>query len=124
MVWTRTPPSIPPDWQNHEVKYKLPPIRTLREVIPNDWVPSDLQIHERRYEYERRICKNGVVKYHLSLYRENPDKFIEYFKHRDVNEKKNILKSLLEYDFINEKVVDWLNENESKLVRDVGLNSI
>ncbi|MBM3199621.1 hypothetical protein FJZ53_01700 [Candidatus Woesearchaeota archaeon] len=58
---------------------------------------------------------------YLTLYEKNPKRFIKYFKEQSCANKKKILKELLEYDVVNEKVVSYLDKHESKLVREVGL---
>lgn len=59
---------------------------------------------------------------YLKLYRENTDLFIEYFSSRGLEEKKIIMKDVMESDFVNEKVISWLNEKETALIREVGLD--
>lgn len=59
---------------------------------------------------------------YLRLYREDADGFIGYFSSRSLVEKKVMLKDVMGCDFVNEKVVNWLNEKEHDLVREVGLN--
>lgn len=65
--------------------------------------------------------KNLSLDY-LNLYQTKPEEFIDYFKTRTVEERKVILKDVMDTDFVNEKVIDWLNQNESDLIREVGLN--
>ncbi len=59
---------------------------------------------------------------YLKLYREDAEGFINYFAERRVEEKKVILNDIMDGDFTNEKVIDWLNENEEDLIREVGFN--
>ncbi|MDP2906424.1 MAG: hypothetical protein Q8O03_00640 [Nanoarchaeota archaeon] len=59
---------------------------------------------------------------YLNLYKEEAEEFISYFKDRPSEEKKVIIKDIMECDFINDKVTEWLNQNESDLIREVGLN--
>lgn len=59
---------------------------------------------------------------YLKLYKGDSGRFIEYFTNRILEEKKVILKDLLECDFINDEIVEWLNQNETELVREVGFN--
>ncbi len=56
---------------------------------------------------------------YLILYKENNEGFIQYFKSRCDSEKKVILSNIMDSDFINEKVIDWLNEHYSDLVSEV-----
>lgn len=60
----------------------------------------------------------------LELYKKNSDKFIEYFQSRTSFTKKMILKEILSCSFVNEKVIEWLDKEESDLVRKVGLDTI
>jgi len=59
---------------------------------------------------------------HLNLYKSDADGFIKYFTSREFDEKKVILSDIMDYESINKEVVDWLNQNEQELVREVGLN--
>jgi len=59
---------------------------------------------------------------YLNLYKENAEDFISYFKDRLSEERKVILKDIMECDFINDNVTEWLNQNESDLIREVGFN--
>jgi len=59
---------------------------------------------------------------YLTLYQNKPEDFIDYFKTRTIEEKKVIIKDVMDTDFVNEKVIDWLNQNEPDLIREVGLN--
>ena len=57
----------------------------------------------------------------------NVDGFIRYFKDKTKDEKKEILERLYRSDrsdFINREVIEWLDENEQELVRDIGLLEI
>lgn len=53
---------------------------------------------------------------YLILYKENGEDFIKYFTSKCDSEKRIILSNIMDSDFINEKVVDWLNEHYANLV--------
>jgi len=59
---------------------------------------------------------------YLDLYKENAEGFIEYFSSKNPEERKIILKDIMDCDFVNGDVADWLNKNELELVKEVGLN--
>lgn len=59
---------------------------------------------------------------HVELYKSDSKGFIEYFPDKSIEEKKVILKDIMECDSINEEVVKWLNENCLDLLREVGFN--
>lgn len=59
---------------------------------------------------------------YLKLYKEDAQGFIDYFSNRHEEEQKVILRDIMDCDFINDKVTEWLNQNESELIREVGLN--
>lgn len=66
-----------------------------------------------------------MVAYYVSLYKTDADKFIRFFqKRRDYKDKKKILEGIIECDFVNEKIIKYLDESWSNLVREVGLNLI
>lgn len=58
----------------------------------------------------------------LDLYKENSSDFIRYFSElEDVKEKKAILRLLLDCDYENKEIIDWLNKNHFELIRDAAL---
>lgn len=59
---------------------------------------------------------------YLKFYKEDATGFIEYFSSRSPEEKKFMIRDVMGCDFVNEEVVKWLNDNETDLVREVGLN--
>ena len=62
---------------------------------------------------------------HTCLYKENNQQFIEYFSNiKTVEEKKKILEAILNCPHNNETIAEWLNNNESELVKEVGLEMI
>ena len=65
--------------------------------------------------------KNVDLDY-LSLYNKCSQGFVEYFQSRSTEEKKMILNDLMDCEFTNNEVVNWLNENEQDLIREVGFN--
>lgn len=64
----------------------------------------------------------GLTLNHVELYKNDSKGFIEYFPDKSIEEKKVILKDIMECESINEEVVKWLNENCLDLLREVGLN--
>ena len=59
---------------------------------------------------------------YMQIYKENSDKFIEYFKSRKPDDKKTILKGIMNCDYTNKTVANWLDENEIDLVREVSMD--
>ncbi|MBM3199601.1 hypothetical protein FJZ53_01600 [Candidatus Woesearchaeota archaeon] len=59
---------------------------------------------------------------HIELYKDDASKFIEYFKNRDIEDKKTILKDIMNCESTNEEIVKWLNDNYLDLIREVGFN--
>ncbi len=60
---------------------------------------------------------------HLQLYKDDTKGFIMYFQGKSIEEKKAILKDIMNCDTTNEEVVNWLNENCLDIVREVGLSN-
>lgn len=103
---------------------------TYFEVLDKDTQSKIVNIlkglPERKPLYDSFLWSRGfkdIALDHLRLYEKNPEGFIEYFKDKPVEEKKVMLKDVMEHDSVNEKVIDWLNENEPDLVREVGFNT-
>ena len=59
---------------------------------------------------------------HLKLYKEDAKRFILYFQGKNIEEKKAIVKDIMNCDATNKEVVNWLNEYCLDLIREVGLN--
>ncbi|MDP2906425.1 MAG: hypothetical protein Q8O03_00645 [Nanoarchaeota archaeon] len=60
---------------------------------------------------------------HLRLYKEDAKRFITYFQGKNIEEKKAIVKDIMNCDATNEEVVNWLNEYCLDIVREVGLSN-
>lgn len=67
---------------------------------------------------------NRLEEIALDFYEKDTKKFIRYFKKKIIPDKKKIIKKVFECDFINEKVIEYLDEKESELIREVGLNLV
>lgn len=59
---------------------------------------------------------------HLELYKNNTKGFTDYFNNRNVEERKTIVKDIMNCEVTNEEVIKWLNENHLDLIREVGFN--
>lgn len=66
-----------------------------------------------------------MISYYVSLYKNDAEKFIRFFKKRQLNDdKKKILEGILKCDFVNEEVIKYLDTFWWRLVREVGLSTI
>ena len=82
------------------------------------------QIQERNSSYDYFLWDKGFKAVNLdymNLYKKDSQEFIEYFKSRKPDDKKVILKGILNCDYTNKAVADWLDENEIELVREVSM---
>ncbi|MBM3199600.1 hypothetical protein FJZ53_01595 [Candidatus Woesearchaeota archaeon] len=59
---------------------------------------------------------------YMLLYKVDYAGFMDYFGGRTAEEKRVILKDVMDSDFVNEKVIAWLNDNYLDLIREVGFN--
>jgi len=59
---------------------------------------------------------------YMNLYKKDADEFIEYFKSRKQDDKKTILKDIMNCDYTNKTATKWLHENELELVREVSMD--
>lgn len=58
------------------------------------------------------------------VYKNNPKQFIRLFsKIEDKNKKTELLNAILKCDYENKEVIEWLNKNETDLLREAGFNS-
>jgi len=59
-----------------------------------------------------------IPKDYMKLYKKDADEFIEYFKSKKQDDKKTILKDIMNCDYTNKTATKWLHENELDLVRE------
>ena len=63
-----------------------------------------------------------IPKDYMNLYKKDADEFIEYFKSKKQDDKKTILKDIMNCDYTNKTATKWLHENEIELVREVSMD--
>ena len=142
--------SLPKEDQNIDINEKLlhslPNSNTLIEILYNKYTQGDnfqryfnainetaqketlrilKSIRERNPVYDQFLWDKGFKEVNLDyiqIYKENANNFIEYFKSKKQDDKKTILKSIMNCDYTNKAVVDWLDENEIELVREVSMD--
>lgn len=65
-----------------------------------------------------------MVSYYVSLYKNDAEKFIRFFRKRQSNkDKKKILEGILECDFVNEEIIKYLDSCWPDLIREVGFSA-
>jgi len=75
------------------------------------------------FDIMKELFPKEIGSCYMGLARFYPQEFITQFSNiQDSEEKKLVLKSLMELDYDNKEVINWLDKNESILVREVGLN--
>lgn len=105
-------------------KYFQEYFSTLNKKVQKEVVDT-LKTGSREPSHDHFLWSNGFDEFNFDikkLYKDDPDYFIKYFKSKSVEEKKSILKQIMDYDFVNEKVAKFLNKKYLDLVREVGLN--
>lgn len=108
-----------------EGKYFQEYFEVVSKEIQDKTVESLKSLPSRKPVYDSFLWSKGFHNIELdyvSMYKDDANTFIDYFTKRSVQEKKVILKDIIGCDFVNEKVADWLNQNEADLLREVGLN--
>lgn len=100
------------NWENDRILVTSPNLEDCCLFCDNWQTPDG--------EYKNRFPEEVAIVF----YKENSNKFIEYFQNRSHENKKKILKKIFECDFTNEEVIGWLNKKESRLVRGVGLSIV
>jgi len=63
-----------------------------------------------------------IPKDYMKLYKTDADEFINYFKSKKQDDKKTILKDIMNCDYTNKTATKWLHENEIELVREVSMD--
>ena len=59
---------------------------------------------------------------YMDIYKKDADEFIEYFKSKKPDDKKTILKDIITCDYTNKAAANWLDENETELLREVSMD--
>ncbi len=108
---------------DHFIEY----FQCLNPELKSDIVKVLKLVTERRYDIDLFLGEEGFRNVgidFLYLYKNNPSKFIEYFQDKKLeeNEKKLVLRKILSSNEENFEIIKWLEENESSLLREVGLN--
>jgi len=70
------------------------------------------------------IFNTDPIKEGVGLYKDGTKRFIEFFsKVEDKDKKKELLNIIFKCEYENKEVIEWLNENEQDLLREIGFNS-
>ncbi len=99
------------------------------ECLPNNDKQQRVVRHltsvkERDLSHDSFLWSQGFKEVNLdymNMYKKDSQKFIEYFKSKEKDDKKIILKAIMDCDYTNKDAADWLNENELDLVREVSM---
>lgn len=97
----------------------------LDDGMQKQVVHSLSTISEKRPIYDSFLWLKGFKSFgldYLGAYKNDAKSFMEYFTSRDVQGKKIILKDIMGCNVTNEEVVEWLNNNYSDLIREVGFS--
>ena len=141
--------SIPYEDQNiqcNKFLLKNSKVRDYHEILTNEYVKgksfqeyfdcldNDCQqkvakyltnVKERNLSHDSFLWSKGFKETKLDYmqdYKENANNFIKYFKTKNHEDKKTILKDIMNCDYTNKAVADWLNENEIELLRKVSMD--
>ena len=92
--------------------------------IENILKSNDLHydIFEDYFHYHFTVNQGKLKIDFLSLYKNDSDKFLNYFRLLNKEEKKDALKEIIDCEHNNPKVTDWLSEHETDLLREVSFN--
>ena len=77
--------------------------------------------HKKDLTHDSFLWSKGfkeISRDYMNLYQHDADEFIDYFKSRNQDDKKTILKDIMNCDYTNKTAEDWLNENETELLRE------
>ena len=142
--------TLPKEEQNININEKilksLPNSNILTEILRNEYLKGEnftkyfnavnenaqketindfKSIQERNSSYDSFLWDKGFKEVNLDymrLYKKDYQEFIEYFRNKKQDEKKTILKSIMNCDYTNEDVASWLHENEIELLREVSMD--
>ena len=83
------------------------------------------ELPKRKLAHDSFLWSKGfkqVTLDYMDIYRDNTGGFIEYFSSCNPDEKKTVLKDIMDCDYANKSVEDWLHEHELELVREVSMD--
>ncbi len=73
-------------------------------------------------DYHFTVYPGSLKINYVSVYKDDAEKFLRYFKLLDKEEKKDVLEEILDCEYTNEKVTEWLSEHETGLLREISFN--
>ena len=79
---------------------------------------------KRNLDYDSFLWSKGFKEVsldYMDLYQNNADGFIKYFDCRKPNDKKIILRCIMDCDFANPGIDNWLHNHELDLLREVSM---
>ncbi len=97
----------------------------LNNAQQQNFVRSMKNASERNLANDSFLWSQGFKEVNLdymNMYKKDSQKFIEYFKSKEQEDKKIILKDIMNCDYTNKDAADWLNKNELDLVREVSMD--
>lgn len=101
--------------EKHPKKEPKPEPKKLEKLVLSK------EEENKMFEEVNRLFNTGTI--NLCLYKGDAKQFIRFFsKIENKGKKKELLNAILNCDYENEEVIKWLNQNESDLIREVGLN--
>ena len=72
--------------------------------------------------------KKGLISYEdleiEEMYKKKPKKLMNHMKKLKDDDKERIIGILYDSEHENPEVISWIDKNEPKLIRDIGLKSI
>ena len=74
------------------------------------------EIFKGYYDYHFTVNQGSLKIDYVSIYKDDAEKFLKYFKLLDKEEKKDVLKEILDCEYINEELTKWLSEHETDLL--------
>ena len=97
----------------------------VNEKAQKETIKSLKSIQNRNLDYDLFLWNKGFKEVNLdymNIYKKDSQEFIKYFKSRKPDDKKTILKGIMNCDYTNEDVANWMNENEIELLREVSMD--
>lgn len=101
---------------------KLPPFGVYKKYKINNNKGITQEDMEIIRSVSNKLWKKLSEEIRPCFYKESSEKFIEYFNSLNINEKKSAIRAIFKCDKAsNEEIIQWLDTNETGLVREVGL---
>ena len=106
-------------------KYFQEYFNSLQNYQQRDIAKCLARVQNRNFSNDSFLWSKGFKEINLDymeFYKNDSQRFIDYFKRRNPPNKRIILNCIMDCNYTNKQVAEWLEENEVDLLREVSMD--